>query len=128
MRISDWSSDVCSSDLGLIETAKSFIHRWRRPKSGGAPGERFEPGRVCALAVGAQAHGPALGGRHDAADWRGARLADAGEAARHPDSHLEGFIEWQIGRASCRERVCQYVSMSVVAVSLQKTVTVLIHW
>src|SRR3546814_20187947 len=25
-----------------------------------------------------------------------------------------------IGRASCRERVCQYVSISVVAVSLQK--------
>src|SRR3546814_20265623 len=27
----------------------------------------------------------------------------------------------QIGRASCRERVCQYVSISVVAVSLKKT-------
>src|SRR3546814_19858386 len=26
----------------------------------------------------------------------------------------------QIGSASCRERVCQYVSISVVAVSLQK--------
>src|SRR3546814_17936658 len=26
----------------------------------------------------------------------------------------------QIGRASCRERVCQYVSISVVAVSLKK--------
>src|SRR3546814_18282191 len=26
----------------------------------------------------------------------------------------------KIGRASCRERVCQYVSISVVAVSLQK--------
>src|SRR3546814_19035661 len=26
----------------------------------------------------------------------------------------------QIGRASCRERVCQYVSISVVAVALQK--------
>src|SRR3546814_13291477 len=26
----------------------------------------------------------------------------------------------QIGRASCRERVCQYVSISVVAVSLTK--------
>src|SRR3546814_13494343 len=26
----------------------------------------------------------------------------------------------QIGRASCRERVCQYVSISVVAVSLEK--------
>src|SRR3546814_12546982 len=28
---------------------------------------------------------------------------------------------WGIGRASCRERVCQYVSISVVAVSLKKT-------
>src|SRR3546814_12559036 len=27
---------------------------------------------------------------------------------------------YQIGRASCRERVCQYVSLSVVAVSLKK--------
>src|SRR3546814_12602340 len=26
----------------------------------------------------------------------------------------------EIGRASCRERVCQYVSLSVVAVSLKK--------
>src|SRR3546814_19179222 len=26
----------------------------------------------------------------------------------------------QIGRASCRERVCQYVSLSLVAVSLKK--------
>src|SRR3546814_12991249 len=30
----------------------------------------------------------------------------------------------QIGRASCRERVCQYVSISVVAVSLKKNKTV----
>src|SRR3546814_12342215 len=30
-------------------------------------------------------------------------------------------IRSEIGRASCRERVCQYVSISVVAVSLKKT-------
>src|SRR3546814_17468456 len=30
----------------------------------------------------------------------------------------------QIGRASCRERVCQYVSISVVAVSLTKKNTI----
>src|SRR3546814_15694092 len=28
----------------------------------------------------------------------------------------------EIGRASCRERVCQYVSISVVAVSLKKII------
>src|SRR3546814_13644130 len=29
-------------------------------------------------------------------------------------------LDEEIGRASCRERVCQYVSISVVAVSLKK--------
>src|SRR3546814_14276254 len=31
-----------------------------------------------------------------------------------------GTVQKEIGRASCRERVCQYVSISVVAVSLKK--------
>src|SRR3546814_15676028 len=30
------------------------------------------------------------------------------------------YRDFQIGRASCRERVCQYVSISGVAVSLKK--------
>src|SRR3546814_2695959 len=34
---------------------------------------------------------------------------------------LESSEPLEIGRASCRERVCQYVSISVVAVSLKKT-------
>src|SRR3546814_14071612 len=29
-------------------------------------------------------------------------------------------LDYEIGRASCRERVCQYVSISVVAGSLKK--------
>src|SRR3546814_12863081 len=35
----------------------------------------------------------------------------------------------QIGRSSCRERVCQYVSISVVAVSLKKKkiINVILH-
>src|SRR3546814_11125723 len=40
---------------------------------------------------------------------------------------LRGGLDWsrvvlqmEIGRASCRERVCQYVSISVVAVSFKK--------
>src|SRR3546814_15678878 len=32
-------------------------------------------------------------------------------------------LRQEIGRASCRERVCQYVSISVVAVSLKKKKT-----
>src|SRR3546814_16581963 len=33
---------------------------------------------------------------------------------------LLGRVRWQIGRASWRERVCQYVEISVGAVSLKK--------
>src|SRR3546814_17389068 len=41
--------------------------------------------------------------------------------ARFEFVHVPG----QIGRASCRERVCQYVSISVVAVSLKKKKTII---
>src|SRR3546814_15635292 len=34
---------------------------------------------------------------------------------------LGSFGRKESGRASCRERVCQYVNLSVVAVSLKKT-------
>src|SRR3546814_3982158 len=66
MRISDWSSDVCSSDLGrggsrTVPTACSRHSRWTRTI------------RCCTTTCG---------------------------------SCLPGS---EIGRASCRERVCQYV-------------------
>src|SRR3546814_17150036 len=48
-------------------------------------------------------------------------LVMAVEAARQGDlKGAEAQLAVQIGRASCRERVCQYVSISVVAVSLTK--------
>src|SRR3546814_3048442 len=62
MRISDWSSDVCSSDLQV--------------GTQGLPGRR-----QAALAQGG---------------------ADAGGQVR-------AVAQQEIGRASCRERVCQYV-------------------
>src|SRR3546814_11057837 len=44
--------------------------------------------------------------------------------ARSPN--LRAHRRWipEIGRASCRERVCQYVSITVVAVSLKKKIKV----
>src|SRR3546814_20017126 len=90
MRISDWSSDVCSSDLATNEAGrqpcglvggKDFLHH-------GQPGQ-----------------------------------AGIGDQQRPLPAEVPAGL--QIGRASCRERVCQYVSISVVAVSLKKqTVTV----
>src|SRR3546814_18500701 len=40
-----------------------------------------------------------------------------------PNLGLDALATPQIGRASCRERVCQYVLISVVAVTLKKELT-----
>src|SRR3546814_12562751 len=89
MRISDWSSDVCSSDLGVPAQ----------------PPFRLPP-RLHPLQ---RLHTRARGGRGLCAG----PLATANPAQQcRPDG--------QIGRASCRERVCQYVYIPVVAVSLKK--------
>src|SRR3546814_5466109 len=88
MRISDWSSDVCSSDLPV---------RALRHGMAGTPGfEMFGP----------WADGEAV---MDALMEAGAKydIRKVGSLA-YPTSAIEsGWM--QIGRASCRERVCQYV-------------------
>src|SRR3546814_14453641 len=88
MRISDWSSDVCSSDLlspelaGIVDEI-SF-------KSG----EDIKAGAVLV------------------------KLRAADDVARL--AALRASAE-KIGSASCRERVCAYVYISVVAVSFKNT-------
>src|SRR3546814_9187656 len=83
MRISDWSSDVCSSDLA-VEPGADFLHQ----------GER----RLCAgMAAGTPAS-PTL-----AADLR-IGLQDDPDVLDPDQSRT-----FEIGRASCRERVCKYV-------------------
>src|SRR3546814_2200426 len=79
MRISDWSSDVCSSDLNPYGLTDEGIE------------QRFQA-------------------RHDAALARINGLLTP-ERLRH-QAFVAGMLNWmyfQIGRASCRERVCQYV-------------------
>src|SRR3546814_16344315 len=50
-------------------------------------------------------------------------LADMAVAVHPDDPRYKAWIgKKEIGRASCRERVCQYVSISVVAVSLKKKI------
>src|SRR3546814_4696779 len=68
MRISDWSSDVCSSDLGKHERGCFGVRR---------PGSAF--------------------GMPLAFECRGSSPCATGRDTK------------EIGRASCRERVCQYV-------------------
>src|SRR3546814_10427162 len=87
MRISDWSSDVCSSDLGPVLDKHSV---------GGLPGNRTTPIVVAIVA--------ALGYRIPKTSSR-AITSPAGTA----DTMEVMAPVSQIGRASCRERVCQYV-------------------
>src|SRR3546814_11566545 len=97
MRISDWSSDVCSSDLRLMAMA----HR----KWGKLPwADLFQP--AIHLAEGGFEVNEVLHGRLErmAALWKEFPKAQAlywREGGPAPVG--------EIGRASCRERVCQYV-------------------
>src|SRR3546814_10158490 len=87
MRISDWSSDVCSSDLSA---------RARLPEKASAAqvDEQMNLSTIEALAIA----------------W--ARIAEEAElpagyeGTATPEAHRACE---EIGRASCRERVCQYV-------------------
>src|SRR3546814_13271474 len=92
MRISDWSSDVCSSDLSWnFATARAKLAR-----ADTAPA--FGPAYAYALP----------------ADW--IRCVTAHDSA-DGGVLLAYRIAGEIGRASCRESVCQYVEISVYAVS-----------
>src|SRR3546814_7734804 len=87
MRISDWSSDVCSSDLAEIEEAKSKLETAMQKKD-------F---KQCAT----------LKSLLDELTTKRATIKDDDVV---PDvAALSEKCKSQIGRASCRERVCQYV-------------------
>src|SRR3546814_6078627 len=83
MRISDWSSDVCSSDLAFVFEAD--------PRFG-------QLGIACDLRIGKGGKQAGGVGFAICAPLRGLRL------------ECDELRPWrEIGRASCRERVCQYV-------------------
>src|SRR3546814_5065819 len=85
MRISDWSSDVCSSDLFALRHV--------------VPVQRFETGAVLQpVAAGVRACGLD----------RARRTVDAGPGSVR-ELRERRQQEAENGRASCRERVCQYV-------------------
>src|SRR3546814_3408080 len=81
MRISDWSSDVCSSDLAIVFWGEDKVRRrmsWGELRAA-----------VARLAAALKADGVGPGDRVAA--------------------YMPNLPETEIGRASCRERVCQYV-------------------
>src|SRR3546814_10166144 len=86
MRISDWSSDVCSSDLrkGTVE------HAIGHTQATALKGKRFES---------LEEQNAFL--EHWETRWAAPRI--------HGSTRRQVEAMYQIGRASCRERVCQYV-------------------
>src|SRR3546814_6146805 len=90
MRISDWSSDVCSSDLRKRFVSSSFVSHFF----------------------------------HFFLSWPSRKevMDEQSEDLLNSLVKVDDFASeiTEIGRASCRERVCKYVSISVVAVSLKK--------
>src|SRR3546814_9223698 len=108
MRISDWSSDVCSSDLIQAD-------------DGGASNNLSLVAIASISVTAADAQPPVLAANQMTIDEGGTAVLSAAElAATDPDSDEGGLLftvggvtggqfALEIGRASCRERVCQYV-------------------
>src|SRR3546814_16979587 len=114
MRISDWSSDVCSSDLGASPSATPATRSSRRssPAASGALSGLVdgEPGSGLVVPAPHRTGGVAHheGARGDVTGDHGAGAHEGvlpdGDAHQHDAADAE-----EIGRASWRERVCPYV-------------------
>src|SRR3546814_11007132 len=109
MRISDWSSDVCSSDLTCTVFQRSAV-------SIGALVGRVAQKLVNQVAVGAVYFHTIKAGGNGVACALSKRSHDAGklfdgQGARHRVRHLAlGSVDpTQIGRAEGRERGCKKV-------------------
>src|SRR3546814_20614055 len=108
MRISDWSSDVCSSDLDEARRRKlagTLVISVAIRRDGSV--ERADM---------IQSSGIKL---LDAAAMRIAKLAEPYPPLPRTEEKID-VRHVTNGRASCRERVCQYVKLSVVAASLKQ--------
>src|SRR3546814_16039082 len=117
MRISDWSSDVCSSDL---EVMSNFSHRgrWKRMIDFSGPyGRSGELHRISVEIPLAPDSGHVdVQAAHTAFVPSAQSLGLlAGGDIRLLGPHLTPPAYPQIGRASGRERVCLYGESSVAA-------------
>src|SRR3546814_1460540 len=97
MLISDWSSDVCSSDLVV-----AAIY-WMPDES---PPQLLEPEAVMVSVI--EAPVPQIAKAEPTVE-------PPTPAEPEPDPEPEPEPEPAIGRASCRERVCEYVEITVGA-------------
>src|SRR3546814_20631490 len=113
MRISDWSSDVCSSDLDITAGLYYFHQKYfylQDRQILNATINRTYGGDVRQESIGVFAQGEFY-----ASDQLSFTLG-----GRYTNENKRATIYLQptnkIGRASCRERECQNVSLQVVSV------------
>src|SRR3546814_17633397 len=117
MRISDWSSDVCSSDLSREVAALGIVVLKVHQGANGTASRHLAPA--------------AAGRANRATAGRDGRMRDCAHAGRHLHAPvtrgrvmsipaLQRPPGAQIGSASCRAGGCKYVSISVVGGSLNK--------
>src|SRR3546814_15544781 len=99
MRISDWSSDVCSSDLVVVVNHHLLFADLALKQEGFG---EILPGAAAFI----------LDEAHQIPELAGQFFSQSVSARQ---------LTEQIGRASCRERVCKYFEIAVVAVCLKKT-------
>src|SRR3546814_3641483 len=101
MRISDWSSDVCSSDLA--NPGKTVVER--------VPARRDMP----ALRMAESVHGLAAGNDADADPGSDRDISHRIAVLRRAQPCLgkrggvDVGVDGELGRASCRDSVWQYV-------------------
>src|SRR3546814_16018772 len=117
MRISDWSSDVCSSDLGLaVLQALDRLRDQFGMLEHVIVHDRLDPGAVVAgqpRLHREQDAGADQRGKHEQPRQREAALRQARDHWRRRWSSSAFWavkaMSCAIGRAWCRERVCPYV-------------------
>src|SRR3546814_14038983 len=111
MRISDWSSDVCSSDLirRLTWHGNNKMERMNLPTAAQG-GFNYADSAVMFRRL--------TNGSFEliVTPWE----SDLARSWRQASAQRQTLFCLEIGRASCRERVCPYVSVSVVAGSFKK--------
>src|SRR3546814_11355884 len=108
MRISDWSSDVCASDLLFAPARRS-----------GLPGADVAQALRRRRERGFRALCPRRGAAVGGGAGRGALDCRPSERAADPDLCHRG-ADGEIGKTSCKNRVCQDDSVQEVDVSLKK--------
>src|SRR3546814_3637242 len=110
MRISDWSSDVCSSDLVPVEDFPQVVGRISFFVNAGL---RFVT-ELCKMRAFTELWDEICRERYGIAEEKyrrfryGVQVNSLGLTEQQPENKVYRIL-LAIGGASCRERVCQYV-------------------